>query len=114
MQIQWLSKEQFWKLVASCQEVQKGQDAEFYFQMPLYDIRARIRSVPPEFTPIDEADFPGPVERWYGVADGHRFVLTYHYCSPVSHSVVVQHGPGASAAVSVKVSIEEWKSRSPY
>jgi hypothetical protein len=114
VQIQWLTKADFWKLVAPRPKAQTEQDGEFHFQMPLHEIRARIRSVPPEFTPADECDFPGPVERWYGIADGHRFMLTYWYSSPVAHCVTIQHEAGAAAGAAVSAAIERWRSQSPY
>lgn len=114
MELQWFNKEDFWKQVAAGSKPQTEQDGEFYFQMPLHQIRARIRRVPPEFTPADECDFPGPVERWYGTADGHRFMLTYDYCSPVAHSVTVQHEPGPRAAAAIAAAIDKWRSQNPY
>ena len=114
MEIHWHSKADFWKPVAEHPKILSEQDGKFHFQMPLHEIRARIRSVPPEFTPADECDFPGPVERWYGVVDGHRFMLTYWYSSPVSHCVTVQHEPGAAAEEAVRAAIERWRLQSPY
>lgn len=114
MQIQWLTKEDFWKPVADHPKAQAEPDGEFDFQMPLHEIRARIRNVPPEFTPADECDFPGPVERWYGIVEGHRFMLTYLYGSPVAHCVTVQHAPCAVAETAVKAAIERWRAERPY
>jgi hypothetical protein len=114
VQIQWLDKEDFWKPVADRPNAQTRQDAEFHFQLPLHEIRARIRSAPPEFTPDDECDFPGPVERWYGIVDGHRFMMTYCYSSPVADCVTVQHEPSEAAAAAVSAAIETWRLQRPY
>jgi hypothetical protein len=75
MKIDWLIKDDFWKRV-------KVQglifDKRLDFDCKLPDLREKI-IFPPTYTPIEDEDFPGPVERWYGMIDEECFILTYYY-----------------------------------
>jgi hypothetical protein len=87
---------------------------EIAFTLPLDGIRARINSPDPRFTPIEDEDFPGPVERWYGSFSGRGFTLTYHYQSPVTDQVVASHCETAEFSSQLEEAFTAWREISPY
>lgn len=110
MNIRWMTKDEFWRSRNLGSETRVDEDTEFRFEMPLDEIRMRIREVPPEFTPSDEGDFPGPVVRWYGTVDENRFLLTYSYHPNGSHCVVVQTSAEPAGVSAVSAALARWRS----
>jgi hypothetical protein len=83
--IVWLERVDFWKIFREKYEPQKRWlSKEYSFDAPLDELRVRIKK-PPVFSPY-EADFPGPVERWYGKISENLFLLTHYY--GVDHNIL--------------------------
>ena len=90
-EITWMPPKEFWEYVEKRwkENPLAEEDGEFDMAMPMDKLRARVHHGAPTYTPVDDGDFAGPVERWYGVVDKRCFSLTYHYFS--EHTVVVQY-----------------------
>lgn len=112
-QLTWITREEW--LALPKPECIDQIPKDISFTLPLDDIRVRIDSPDPRFTPKDDEDFPGPVERWYGSFSGRRgFTLTFHYRSPVTDQVVASHCETDKFSSRLEEALTAWKEASPY
>ena len=111
--ITWMEQSSFWEHVKQRHESAPchSDDGEFSIAMSMEDIRARIQDVPPRYTPKEDGDFPGPVERWYGVLEERCFTLTYDY---TLETVRVSYENSKGTEDIVRQGIEAWRMASPF
>lgn len=112
--IQWLPRAVFMEAAKKEPDTHGVPPRVMEFTMRLQDIRGRIPDVAPEFTPVEDGDFPGPVERWYGKVDIHLFTMTYHYGSPNPHLVEVLYYPADEAGRAIGFALEQWRRSNPW
>ena len=110
--IEWLECSVFWK---KFDEIYKSEGRYFSndlipFNFRMDEIRARI-SIAPNFTPPEE-DFPGPVERWYGVYKDQMFLFTHYYGTECENLILCEGGPHAVELV--QEGMNKFKRLSPY
>jgi hypothetical protein len=110
--IKWLESNEFWKIY---DEEYKSQKRFFMhdvipIKLTMDEIRARIQ-IAPNFTPPEE-DFPGPVERWYGVYKEHLFLLTHYYGTGNENLILCEGEPLAIELV--QEGMEKFKRLNPY
>lgn len=108
----WITRDEWLALPRPACPDQEPKDISF--TLPLDEIRGRIVSHDPRFTPKDDEDFSGPVERWYGSFNGRGFTLTYHYHSSVADQVIASHWETDEFSSQLDHTLEAWRDTSPY
>ncbi len=110
--IDWLESAEFWERFEKDYKT-KGRyfsNDLIPFDFRMDEIRARI-TIAPNFTPPEE-DFPGPVERWYGVYKDQMFLLTHYYGTEFNNLILCE---GTLLAVElVQEGMNKFKRLSPY
>ncbi|MCX4030232.1 hypothetical protein H0A36_26475 [Endozoicomonas sp. SM1973] len=81
-----------------------------YINTTFEDIRSRVKTAP-VFSPFEE-DFPGPVERWYGVVKGNLFTLTYYY--GIEKSMAIACESDSSVKELIEQTMKDLLSIDPY
>ena len=78
---------------------------ESHLDVSLAELQVRI-PVASVHTPVDDEDFPGPVERWYGRVAGHLFLLTYYH-HPSDRVAILALEPRFEAREAVRTAVQE-------
>ena len=78
----WRPKDEFWQWLHGLPQTRNSEQRllETLAIVSLTEAQLReLAPLPPAETPADDGDFPGPVLRWYGDADGAPAILTHHW-----------------------------------
>jgi hypothetical protein len=111
-QLLWITRDEWMELPKPQCLDQIPKDIVMH--VPLDEIRARIASPAPRFTPTEDGDFPGPVERWYGSFSGRGFTLTYHYRAPETDLLIASHCETDEHSEQLSEALTVWRETSPY